>query len=65
MDAHVLPLNMDTPPLLTVILPTFHAAAVLGDCLESLVAKSAGSLEVLVMDGGSKDDTLAKASTTP
>ena len=54
---------MDTPPLLTVILPTFHAAAVLGDCLESLVAKSAGSLEVLVMDGGSKDDTLAIASS--
>jgi glycosyltransferase involved in cell wall biosynthesis len=49
------------PPLLTIILPTFNAAAVLGGCLESLVAKNDARLEILLMDGGSKDDTLAIA----
>jgi glycosyltransferase involved in cell wall biosynthesis len=54
---------MDTHPLLTIILPTFNAAAVLPACLESLVAKSDDWLEILLMDGGSKDDTLAIASS--
>lgn len=54
---------MDTRPLLTVILPTFNAAAVLSGCLDSLVAESDGWLEILLMDGGSKDDTLAIAAS--
>jgi glycosyltransferase involved in cell wall biosynthesis len=53
---------MDTCPLLTIVLPTFNAAAVLAGCLESLVAKNDARLEILLMDGGSKDDTLAIAS---
>lgn len=54
---------MDTPPLLTIILPTFNASAVLVGCLESLAAASEGMLEILLMDGGSKDDTVAIASS--
>ena len=54
---------MDTRPLLTIILPTFNAAAVLAGCLESLVAKNDARLEILLMDGRSKDDTLAIASS--
>ena len=49
---------MDTHPLLTIILPTFNAAAVLPGCLESLVAKDESWLEILLMD-----DTLAIASS--
>lgn len=63
IDAGVRPLTMDTHPLLTIILPTFNAAAVLPGCLESLVAKDESWLEILLMDGGSKDDTLAIASS--
>lgn len=64
IDADVRPLNMDTPPLLTIVLPTFNAAEVLAGCLESLATTGDGSLlEILVMDGGSKDDTLAIASS--
>ncbi len=54
---------MDTRPLLTVVLPTYNAAAVLAGCLESLVAKNDGWLEILLMDGGSKDETLSIASS--
>jgi glycosyltransferase involved in cell wall biosynthesis len=54
---------MDAPPFLTIILPTFNASAVLAGCLESLAAASDGVLEVLLMDGGSRDDTLAIASS--
>lgn len=54
---------MDTRPLLTIVLPTFNAAAVLAGCLESLVAKSDARLEILLMDGSSQDDTLAIASS--
>ena len=52
---------MHTRPLLTVILPTYSASAVLGGCLESLGTSLDASLEILLMDGGSKDDTLAIA----
>ncbi|MGL5019118.1 MAG: glycosyltransferase [Luteolibacter sp.] len=55
---------MHTRPLLTIILPTFNAAAVLAACLESLVAKDDGWLEILLMDAGSKDDTLAIATSS-
>jgi len=61
IDADVRRLIMDTPPLLTIILPTFNAAAVVAGCLESLVVESAGRFEILLMDGGSRDDTLVIA----
>lgn len=54
---------MDTRPLLTIVLPTFNAAAVLGGCLETLVVKRNGWLEILLMDGASQDDTLAIATS--
>lgn len=56
-------MTMDTRPLLTIVLPTFNAGAVLAGCLESLVAENDVRLEILLMDGGSKDDTLAIASS--
>jgi glycosyltransferase involved in cell wall biosynthesis len=54
---------MDTPPLLTIVLPTFNAAAVLGGCLESLVVENGDGLQILLMDGGSRDGTLAVAAS--
>lgn len=55
---------MDTRPLLSIVLPTFNAAEVLAGCLESLATTRDGSiLEILLMDGGSMDDTLVIASS--
>ncbi len=50
-----------SPPLVTAVVPTYNAAAVLRECLESLVAQDYENLEILVMDGGSKDETVAIA----
>jgi glycosyltransferase involved in cell wall biosynthesis len=63
MDAGVRPLTMHTRPLLTIVLPTFNAAAVLATCLESFVGENHGLLEILLMDGGSEDETLPIASS--
>lgn len=64
MDAEICSLNMDTTPLLTIILPTFNASNVLVGCLESLATSGDGSMvEILLMDGGSKDATLAIATS--
>lgn len=53
---------MEKHPLLTVILPTFNAASVLAGCLDSLASTRDAVVEILMMDGGSKDDTLTIAS---
>lgn len=64
MDADICSLNMDTTPLLTIVLPTFNASKFLVECLESLTTSGDGSMvEILLMDGGSKDDTLAIATS--
>lgn len=47
-----------TPPLFSIIVPTFNAGAHIADCLASLCGQTLGDLEVLVMDGASKDDTV-------
>lgn len=49
------------PPLVAVVLPTFNSAAVLGGALESLAAQSWRGFEVVLSDGGSRDETLAIA----
>lgn len=47
------------PPTVTVLLPTRDSAGVLPAALASLAAQDyAGDLELLVVDGGSTDDTL-------
>lgn len=52
----------DSPPLVSVVVPAWNESANLPDCLRTLHATLAGSdYEVLVVDDGSKDDTLAVA----
>lgn len=47
-----------TAPLFSIIVPTFNAAATIRACLESIVHQTYDDLEVVVVDGGSTDETL-------
>jgi len=48
---------------LTVVVPTRDAASTLPSCLESLACQGFRDFEVLLMDGASKDETLALAES--
>ena len=48
-------------PLLTVVLPTFRSAALLGGAMASLAAQTWRGFEVIVSDGASDDGTAALA----
>lgn len=50
----------DTPTL-TVIVPAFNASDFIDRCLKSILSQSGVSLEVIVVDDGSTDDTVEKA----
>ncbi len=47
------------PPLITIIIPAFNAAAYIREALNSLLQQSFTAFEVLVVDGVSKDNTVA------
>ena len=49
---------MSSAPLVSIIVPTFNAGAHVGACLASLCSQSLRALEVVVMDGASRDDTV-------
>lgn len=50
-------------PLVSVIMPAYNASEWLEEALTSVVASVYRPIEVIVMDDGSKDDTLIKAQT--
>jgi GT2 family glycosyltransferase len=49
------------PPLVSVCIPTYNGARYLRQCLDSALGQSWRDLEVLVVDDGSSDETLAIA----
>jgi len=58
---------MTSPPLaLSVVIPALEAAAAITGCLASLEEARAafGRLEVIVVDGGSRDGTLGRAAAS-
>lgn len=49
------------PPMVSVIVPAYNAAATLAETVASAQAQSHAALEIFVVDDGSKDDTAAIA----
>lgn len=47
-------------PLVSAIIPTYNRAHILCDAIESVLAQTYPEIEVIVVDDGSKDDTLAR-----
>ncbi len=48
-------------PLISIVIPAYNAAAFLAECLESIFAQDHRPLEVIVIDDGSTDRSLAIA----
>ena len=46
-------------PLVSIIVPAYNAAGCIARCVESIVSQSYQELEILLLNDGSKDDTLA------
>ncbi len=46
-------------PIVSVVVPAYNAAAFIGEALVSVLRQTLGSLEVLVIDDGSEDETRA------
>jgi CDP-glycerol glycerophosphotransferase len=44
-------------PLLSIVIPTFEAEPFIGDCLNAIVRQAFQNIEIIVVDGGSKDQT--------
>jgi glycosyltransferase involved in cell wall biosynthesis len=55
------PINPSPRPAVTVVVPAYKIADEIDQCLQSLAAQTLPSLEVLVINDGSPDDTAAKA----
>jgi glycosyltransferase involved in cell wall biosynthesis len=45
-------------PLVSIIIPTFNAEANIPHCLDSITAQTYEKIEILVIDGGSSDNTI-------
>ena len=52
-------------PWLSVVMPTYNGAAFLAAALESIAAQKEDDIEVLAVDDGSTDETLALLEHTP
>ena len=49
---------MNEPPKISIVIPSFNKARVIGQTLESIVGQGYPDYEVIIQDGGSTDGTL-------
>ena len=52
--------KLNTPPIVSVIIPTFNRWPVVGEAVESVLAQSFKDFELIVVDDGSNDGTAEK-----
>src|SRR5437763_10476780 len=52
-------------PLVSVVIPSWNRAGLLPDALDSVFAQEYSPLQVIVIDDGSTDDTMALAARYP
>ncbi len=48
---------------ISIVIPAYNAEMVLNKCIESLILQSYSNIEILIIDDGSKDNTLQIANT--
>jgi cellulose synthase/poly-beta-1,6-N-acetylglucosamine synthase-like glycosyltransferase len=51
------------PPLVSIIVPAFNEGKVIRHCVDSILSTSYGKKELILVDDGSTDDTLAQMRT--
>lgn len=54
--------NLNKPPKVSIIIPTFNSARAISTTLDSLIAQKYPSLEIIVIDASSNDRTLEEVS---
>ncbi len=57
-------LMVDTTPVVSVVIPTYNGARFLPDTLRAVLAQTQRGVELIVVDDGSTDDTLAVVAAT-
>lgn len=51
---------MNKNPLVSAIIPTYNRAHIIGEAVESALSQTYPNMEVIIVDDGSKDDTLER-----
>lgn len=51
----------DEMPLVSIIIPTYNSGKTLNKCLQSISRQTYNNIEIIIIDGGSKDETISIA----